>query len=223
MRLYRYFETASSIFLLLEYARGGRLWDHISCYQRNKESNDYFLGKHNKGNTQNLEKSARDQTEKTSAIDSATVNANRLSPQVAEKPLSPENTPLESRTSNLSTNSARLCSPQVSEDPAKVSNACVVEPELKSNSDGITVLRNGNNNESGIDAKEVQEINKESVNECREKTVETSRDNKHLLFSKLDEYFASSAQRIPDEHVKIWAAELVLAVAYLHSAGIICR
>ena len=46
--------------------------------------------------------------------------------------------------------------------------------------------------------------------------------DKQSLFVKL-EYFASSTQSVPDEHKRVWAAELVLAVAYLHTAGIICR
>ena len=222
VRLYRYFETASTIYLLLEYARGGRLWDHISCYQRNKESHDYLIRNGNQRNTQGLNKYTRDQSTNDNAANVDADNVNEHSPEAAAKPLAGEDTPLNGRTSNFSANSTQPCSQQVNGDSGEAS-ATLLLPEHKTNNDGIAVLLNGNNNKSMSDAKEVREISKESVGNCSEKTSEVSDDNKHLLFLKLDEYFASSVQRVPDEHIRIWAAEIVLAVAYLHTAGIICR
>lgn len=222
VRLYRYFETASTIYLLLEYARGGRLWDHLSCYQRSKESHDYATGDPTKRNAQNsVDKLTHAQTEKKTAAESNAAIVNRP----ATKPLAGEDTPLDNRTSNLSTNSAQDCNSQVGKDSEKIPRATLENTDqlVTNNTDGITVPCNGNNNRTVTGTTEVREVNSESVDKCSETTAEVSRDNKHSLFVKLDEYFASSVQHVPNEYAKIWAAELVLAVAYLHTAGIICR
>ena len=211
---------------MLEYARGGRLWDHLSCYQRSKESYDYATGDPTERNAQNsIDKLTHVETEKKTAAESNAAIVNRLSPQLATKPLAGEDTPLDNRTSNLSENSGQRCDSQVSKDSEKISCATLENTDqlATNNMDGITVPCNGNNNKAVTGTTEVREVNSESVDKCSEKTAEVSRDNKHSLFVKLDEYFASSVQRVPNEHAKIWAAELVLAVAYLHTAGIICR
>lgn len=212
VQLYRYFETASTVYLLLEYARGGRLWDHLACYQRDTES--HVLGNTNKRNTQDLIETTHGQVETQTVSNNDTMNVNRLSAQCVAEPLKGKDTSFKSRTHNSPTNSTRL---QCSQGSAKASNDSVLQPGLTANSDGITVQRNGNNNSS------VNKMTKDLEDKCSEKEAEASRANKHLVFKKLDEYFASSVQYVPHEHVRIWAAELVLAVAYLHTAGIICR
>ncbi|KAL9954054.1 hypothetical protein ACROYT_G041545 [Oculina patagonica] len=209
VRLYKYFETATTIYLLLEYARGGRLWDHISCYQRNKDSHDYLLRNGNRKTTE-LKKSASDSSvTQTKTVDTADA---RPLPQFAAMPLEGEklsnNPALESRTSNSSTM-------QDSELAAKVVSGC------KDNySDRLTTPLNGNNNKTSGANLGVDDVNKDSVNKCSGKV---SPSVKSSLFAKLDEYFSSSARYLPDEHTRVWAAELVLAVAYLHTSGIICR
>ena len=223
VRLYRYFETASTIYLLLEYARGGRLWHHLSCYQRSKESYDYVTGNPTKRNAQNsIDKFTHVQIEKKTESNAAI--ANRSSPQLASKHLAGEDMPLDNRTSNFSSNSSQHCGSQVSKDSEKISHASLEDADqlTRNNMDGITAPCNGNNMPV-TGTTEVHKVNIESVDKCSEKTAEVFRDNKHSLFVKLDEYFASSVEHVPNEHVRIWAAELVLAVAYLHTAGIICR
>ena len=215
MRLYRYFETASTIYLLLEYARGGRLWNHLSCHQRSKESYDYATGDPTERNAQNsVDKLTHAQTEKKTAAERNAAIVNRLATK-----------PLDNRNSNLSTNSAEDCDSQVSKDSEKIPRTSLENTDqlATNNMDGITVPCNGNNSKAVTGTTEVREVNSESVDKCSETSVAVSRDNKHSLFVKLDEYFASSVQHVPNEHAKIWAAELVLAVAYLHTAGIICR
>lgn len=212
MRLYKYFETATAIYLLLEYARGGRLWDHISCYQCNKDSHDYLLRNGNRKNTE-LKKSATDPSvTRTDTVDTTDV---RPPLQVAALPLEGEEVSnifaLDSRTSNLSTM-------QDNELPAKVSP--VVSGCKENYSDRLTTPLNGDNNKSSEANLRVHEVNKDSANKCSGKVAS---NDKSSLFVKLDEYFSSSAQYLPDEHTRVWAAELVLAVAYLHTSGIICR
>ena len=213
MRLYKYFENASTIYLLLEYARGGRLWDHISCYQRNKESHDYLLIRDGNRKDTELKKSASDASAtRTETVDTTDT---RPLPQVAAIALEGEelsnNFALGSRTSNSLT-------VQDSDLPAKVSP---VASGLKENySDRLTTLLPGNNNKLAEANVGVDDVNKDSAKKCSGKV---SPNDKSSLFVKLDEYFSSSTQRLPDEHIRVWAAELVLAVAYLHTSGIICR
>lgn len=183
----------------MEYARGGRLWDHIACYCSNQES--HATGNAREQNGLGLKKTTHDQCDENDAV-----NVKRTSDQEAEKDLAVAG----NRTNSNAKNS---CSGQASE----------VQPELSTKTDGATSPYTGNNNELSV-TKEASKIDKDLVKTCTEKAeADASRDNKHLLFLKLDEYFASSSQRLPDEHVRIWAAEIVLAVAYLHTSGIICR
>lgn len=217
VRLYKYFETATAIYLLLEYARGGRLWDHISCYQRNKESHDYLIRNTNRKNTE-LKNSASDPSvSQTKNVDTIDVQP---TPQVSAIPLEEEdvsnNLAFGSRPNN---NSATV---QDSELDSKVSAAVAVESE--NYTDGVTPPVNGNNYIKLSEVnQEVQTVNKDSVDKCNTKAADVPPDNKSSLFVKLDEYFSSAAQCVPHEHVRVWAAELVLAVAYLHTSGIICR
>lgn len=75
-----------------------------------------------------------------------------------------------------------------------------------------------------VDGGGASEINKTSVQEKFSENVSgVSPNGQCFIFKKLDEYFELSTHHLPNEYVKIWAAELVLAVAYLHTAGIICR
>ena len=193
----------------MEYARGGRLWDHIACYRSNQES--HATGNAREQNGLGLKKTTHDQCDENDAV-----NVKRTSDQEAGKDLAVAG----NRTNNDAKNS---CGGQASEDSTKASNVSLVQPELSTKTDGATSSYNGNNNELSV-TKEASKGDKDLVKTCTEKAeADASRDNKHLLFLKLDEYFASSSQRLPDEHVRIWAAEIVLAVAYLHTSGIICR
>ena len=204
VRLYKYFETATAIYLLLEYARGGRLWDHISCYQRNKDSHDYLLNIDNRKNIE-LKKSASDESV-TRTKTSGTTDVNPL-PQVAA--LSLEGKDSSDNNLALGTRTRNSLTMQGSGLAANVSPSAAVASGLKgNNSDRLTTpLSNGN-------------IDKDSTNKC---TGKVSQNDKSSLFVKLDEYFSCSAQHVPEEHIRVWAAELVLAVAYLHTSGIICR
>ena len=164
-----------------------------------------------------MKKTTHDQCDKND--ENHTVNVKRTSYQEAGKDVAVDRVP-ENITNNNAKNS---CSEQASEDSTKTSNASLVQPELSTKTDGTPRPYNGSNNELSV-TKEGSKGSKDLVKTCTEKAeADASRDNKHLLFLKLDEYFASSSQRLPDEHVKIWAAEIVLAVAYLHTSGIICR
>ena len=198
----------------MEYARGGRLWDHIACYCSNQESR--ATGNAREQNGLGLKKTTHDQCDKNDENDA--VNVKRTSYQEAGKDLAVERVP-ENITNNNAKNSG---SEQASEDSIKASNVSLVQPELSTKTNGATSPYNGNNNKLSV-TKEASKGDKDLVKTCTEKEADASRDNKHLLFLKMDEYFASSSQRLPDEHVKIWAAEIVLAVAYLHTSGIICR
>lgn len=206
VRLYKYFETATAIYLLLEYARGGRLWDHISCYQSNKESHDYLIRNANRKNNE-LKNSAPDLgVTQTTTVDTTDITP---TPQVAAIPLEEEDIP-----NNLALGSSNSATMQDSELDAKVSAVAAVESE--------TPL-NGNNNKLSEENQEVHKVNKDSADKCNRKATDVPPDDKNSLFVKLDEYFSSAAQCVPDEHIRVWAAELVLAVAYLHTSGIICR
>lgn len=199
----------------MEYARGGRLWDHITCYRSNQESR--ATGNAREQNRLGLKETTHDQCDKNDENDA--VNVKRTSYQEAGKDLAVDRVP-GNRTNNSAKNSY---SGQASEDSIKASDVSQVQPELSTKTNGTASPYNGNNNELSV-TKEGSKGDKDLVKTCTEKAeADASRDNKHLLFLKLDEYFASSSQRLPDEHVKIWAAEIVLAVAYLHTSGIICR
>ena len=184
MQLYRYFETATGIYLLLEYARGGRLWNHLSCYQRNKESQDNLIRSVNRKFT-NLKKSAAEHVTLDMANDAPLSQS-----EVAhlERDVTLNDKKLEYRTS------------------------------IESNSSSTT----GNGNDHHISEPHSCK-NEELLAENEDFRENKAAHDKQSLFVKLDEYFASSTQSVPDEHKRVWAAELVLAVAYLHTAGIICR
>ena len=208
VRLYKYFETATAIYLLLEYARGGRLWDHISCYQRNKESHDYLIRNANRKNTE-LKNSASDASvTQTKNIDT---KEDCPTPQVAAILLEGD---FGSRTNN----SARVPD---SELDTKVPAAVAVE--LENYTEALRTPLSGNNNMPSEGNQEAHEVNKNSDDKGNREATDVPPVNKSSLFVKLDEYFSSAAQCIPDEHIRVWAAELVLAVAYLHTSGIICR
>ena len=203
MQLYRYFETATGIYLLLEYARGGRLWNHLSCYQRNKESQDNLIRSVNRKFT-NLKKSAAEHV----TLDMA--NAAPLSQsEVAhlEREVIPNDKKLEYRTS-IESNSSSL---QDSKHSSKVTQKAVEMLDTT-----------GNGNDHHISEPHSCK-NEELLAENEDLRENKAAHDKQSLFVKLDEYFASSTQSVPDEHKRVWAAELVLAVAYLHTAGIICR
>ena len=217
VRLYKYFETATAIYLLLEYARGGRLWDHISCYHRNKESHDYLIRNTNRKNTEMKNSASDPSVSQTKNVDTIDVQP---TPQVSGRPLEGEgvsnNIAFGSRPNN---NSATV---QDSELVSKVSAAVAAESE--NYTDGITTPVNGNNYIKLSEVnQEVHKVNKDSADKYNTKAADVPPDNKSSLFVKLDEYFSSAAQCVPHEHVRVWAAELVLAVAYLHTSGIICR
>ena len=210
MQLYKYFETATAIYLLLEYARGGRLWDHISCYQRNKESHDYLIRNTNRKNTE-LKNSASDPSV-TKTVDTTD---DRPTPQVAAIPLKGEDVPnnlvLASRTT--CNNSATV---QDNELDANISAAAAVESE--NCADSITEA-----SLSEVNPEVHKLVNKDSADECNREASDVPPDDKSSLFVKLDQYFSSAVQCVPHDHIRVWAAELVLAVAYLHTSGIICR
>lgn len=46
---------------------------------------------------------------------------------------------------------------------------------------------------------------------------------KTSTFALLDEYFSSPSQKSIESCVRTWMAEIILALAHLHSNGIICR
>lgn len=196
MQLYRYFETATGIYLLLEYARGGRLWNHLSCYQRNKESQDNLIRSVNRKFT-NLKK-----------LDMAN-DAPLSQSEVAhlEREVTLNDKKLEYRTS-IESNSSSL---QDSKHSSKVTQKAVEMLDTT-----------GNGNDHHISEPHSCK-NEELLTENEDPREKKAAHDKQSLFVKLDEYFASSTQSVPDEHKRVWAAELVLAVAYLHTAGIICR
>ena len=208
MRLYKYFETATAIYLLLEYARGGRLWDHISCYQRNKESHDYLIKNVNRKSTE-LKNSASDASvTRTKNIDT---KDDHPTPQVGAIPLEGENASYNVASESRTKNSATLQDRELA----------AVEQE--NYTEGLKTPLNGNNSKLSEGNQEAHKVNKNTDDKCNREGTDVCPDNKSSLFVKLDEYFSSAAQCVPDEHIRVWAAELVLAVAYLHTSGIICR
>lgn len=214
MRLYKYFETATAIYLLLEYARGGRLWDYMSCYQRSKESHDYLIGNANRKSTE-LKNSSSD------AIVTQTKNIDTKDDcptlQVGAIPLEGENA-----SNNLASGSRTKNSlSQDSELSTKVSATAAVEQE--NYTEGLRTPLIGSSNKLSEGNQEAHKVNKSTDDKCNREATEVRPDNKSSLFVKLDEYFSSAAQCVPDEHIRVWAAELVLAVAYLHTSGIICK
>ena len=208
MRLFKYFETATAIYLLLEYARGGRLWDHVSCYQRNKESHDYLIRNVNRKSTE-LKNSASDASvTQTKNIDT---KDDRPTPQVGAIPLEGENASYNVASESRTKNSATLQDRELA----------AVEQE--NYTEGLKTPLNGNNSKLSEGNQEAHKVNKSTDDKCNREATDIRPDNKSSLFVKLDEYFSSAAQCVPDEHIRVWAAELVLAVAYLHTSGIICR
>ncbi|XP_068683984.1 ribosomal protein S6 kinase-like 1 isoform X2 [Montipora foliosa] len=199
VRLYKFFETANTIYLLLEYAQGGRLWDHIfTCHRSYKESLDYVTGKPTQRNVQDRNKLDGDHSERKTNENHGTTYENSLPPKVSGMP--------EERENHFSD--------QVSVDVSMPGFAKQGKSTIVCNTDTDKWVPDG----SGT-----SKINTESVEDkCTERSS-VSPDRSHLLFMRMDKYFASSMQLVPNEHIKIWAAELVLAVAYLHTAGIICR
>jgi len=215
VRLYKYFETATAIYLLLEYARGGRLWDHISCYQRNKESHDYLIRNANRKNTE-LKNLASDAcVTQTKNIDT---KDDHPTPEVAGIPLEKEDVSNNLAFGSRTNNSATV---QGCELDANVSAASAVA--LENYTEGLRTPLNGNNNKLPEGNQEAHKVDKNCDDKCNRDATEVPRDKKSSLFVKLDEYFSSAAQCVPDEHIRVWAAELVLAVAYFHTSGIICR
>lgn len=214
VRLYKYFETATAIYLLLEYARGGRLWDHISCYQRSKESHDYLIGNANRKSTE-LKNSSSD------AIVTQTKNIDTKDDcptlQVGAIPLEGENASNNLASGSRTKNSVS----QDSELSTKVSATAAVEQE--NYTEGLRTLLIGSSNKLSEGNQEAHKVNKSIDDKSNREATEVCPDNKSSLFVKLDEYFSSAAQCVPDEHIRVWAAELVLAVAYLHTSGIICK
>lgn len=214
MRLYKYFETATAIYLLLEYARGGRLWDHMSCYQRSKESHDYLIGNANRKSTE-LKNSSSD------AIVTQTKNIDTKDDcptlQVGAIPLEGENASNNLASGSRTKNSVS----QDSELSTKVSATAAVEQE--NYTEGLRTPLIGSSNKLSEGNQEAHKVNKSTDDKCNREATEVRSDNKSSLFVKLDEYFSSAAQCVPDEHIRVWAAELVLAVAYLHTSGIICK
>ena len=203
MRLYRYFETATAFYLLLEYARGGRLWDHLSCYQRNKESHENLIRSVNRKFT-DLEKSAFDEN-----VTIDTANVTTVS-QVGVTPLEKEDTPGDKAMGCRTSYNSDSLTMQDREHSIKATHTAVEQLDPKGNySDHPRAPLSCNSKEVSAAR---QDLNKNK-----------NTNDKHSLFVKLDEYFSSSAQSVPDEHIRVWAAQLVLAVAYLHTAGIICR
>lgn len=214
MRLYKYFETATAIYLLLEYARGGRLWDHISCYQRSKESHDYLIGNANRKSTELKNSSSDAIVTQTKNIDT---KDNCPTLQVGAIPLEGENASNNLASGSRTKNSVS----QDSELSTKVSATAAVEQE--NYTEGLRTPLIGSSNKLSEGNQEAHKVNKSIDDKCNREATEVRSDNKSSLFVKLDEYFSSAAQCVPDEHIRVWAAELVLAVAYLHTSGIICK
>ena len=215
VRLYKYFETATAIYLLLEYARGGRLWDHISCYQRNKESHDYLIRNASRKSTELKNSTSDASVTQTKNIDT---KDNCPTPQVGAIPLEAENASSNLVSGSRTKNSATV---RDSELATKVSAAAAVECE--NYAEGLRTPCNGNSNELAEGKQEAHKLNKDTDDKSNREATDVPPDNKSSLFVKLDEYFSSATQCVPDEHIRVWAAELVLAVAYLHTSGIICR
>lgn len=215
MRLYKYFETATAIYLLLEYARGGRLWDHISCYQRSKESHDYLIRNANRKSTELKNSSSDASVTQTKNIDT---KDDCPTLQVGAIPLEGENASNNLASGSRTKNSATV---QDSEPATKVLATAAMEQE--NYTEGLRTLLIGNSNKLSESNQEAHKVNKNTDDKWNREATEVRPDNKSSLFVKLDEYFSSAAQCVPDEHIRVWAAELVLAVAYLHTSGIICK
>lgn len=207
MRLYRFFETADTIYLLLEYAQGGRLWDYISYYHSHKESFDFHTGKPNQINEMDGSKLKNDLSVRRAVANDC---------KTYENGLTEEDKPLLSKTSISSTKFSN----QADEDCLTNLSGFVEQEKCTT----IDAVQSFSGIESMVDGGGASEINKTSVQEKLSETVSgVSPNSQCFLFKKLDEYFELSMHHLPNEYVKIWAAELVLAVAYLHTAGIICR
>ena len=189
----------------MEYAQGGRLWDHIfTCHRSYKESLDYVTGKPNQRNAQDRNKLDGDHSERKTNENYCTTYENSLSPKVSGMPEEREN----------------QFSDQVSVDVSTLNKETRFGFAKQGKS---TIVCNTDTDKWVPDGSGTSKINTESMGDkCTERSL-VSPDRSHLLFMRMDKYFSSSMQLVPNEHIKIWAAELVLAVAYLHTAGIICR
>lgn len=207
VQLYRFFETADTIYLLLEYAQGGQLWDYISYYHSHKESFDFHTGKPNQINEMDGSKLKNDLS-----VNDCKTYENGLT----QGDLSEEDKPLLSKTRISSTKFSN----QADED-CFTNLSGFVEQEKCTTIDAVQSI---SGIESMVDGGGASETNKTSVQEKFSENVSgVSPNGQCFIFKKLDEYFELSTHHLPNEYVKIWAAELVLAVAYLHTAGIICR
>ena len=207
MQLYRFFETADTIYLLLEYAQGGQLWDYISYYHSHKESFDFHTRKPNQINEMDGSKLKNDLS-----VNDCKTYENGLT----QGDLSEEDKTLLSKTRISSTKFSN----QADED-CFTNLSGFVEQEKCTTIDAVQSI---SGIESMVDGGGASEINKTSVQEKFSENVSgVSPNGQCFIFKKLDEYFELSTHHLPNEYVKIWAAELVLAVAYLHTAGIICR
>lgn len=212
MQLYRFFETANTIYLLLEYAQGGRLWDYLSYHHSHKESFDFHTGKPNQGNEVDGNKVKNDLRVRRAVANDCETYENRLT----QRDLSGKDKHLLSKTCI----SSMKFSNQADEECFTNLSGFVEKGKRTT----IDVVQSVSGIESMVDGGGASEINKESLQDKFSGNVSgVSPNSQCFLFKKLDEYFELSMHHLPNEYVKIWAAELVLAVAYLHTAGIICR
>ena len=182
MRLCKFFETSSAVYLLLEYARGGKLWDHLSCYQNSPEnSGKDFYG-------QTVGKIAID---KDHGYEKPT-DTFYVDVAIKTTPAVQDSTPAVHRSSEET-----LLSSVIQSDSSLVASST------------------GNS----CDKQRGTEVNDKLPSHC----TKDKQGNKRAQVPAASNCFTSSVQGIPVEHIRIWAAELVLAVAYLHTTGIICR
>ncbi|EDO32267.1 predicted protein [Nematostella vectensis] len=169
VRLYSHYETANSIFLLLEHARGGRLWDYLSGFIRPIESQQYVLSTTDSQDAVRTN-SLGDDLDKVNLEECV---GNDLDVKFPQSRYSRTPSPIPGNSSGHSKN---------------------------------TTIRSRNGVSSGTNKTEGTESRKGSS-----------------LFARLDEYFNSSPCHVPEEYIRTWMAEVVLALSHLHSTGIICR
>lgn len=242
VRLYKYFETASAVYLLLEYARGGRLWNHISCYHRHLSDSPERLicDKSNGDYPERTRGDSHGSASSCEVIASAGCRGNdpcdtkqslqdtkaQMTEDVCNSPVLNLETNVITELSVLGTCSNNgTSSIEVIEDPP--SNTCASNTiPVQENTGKSSTNQQAPLTENITNTKQTASLTRSTtkVEDDRKRAGPSVRSyNPHSLFARLDEYYSSCAQSVPEEHVRLWAAEIVLALAYLHASGITCR
>ena len=251
VQLHTHFETSYAIYLMLEYASGGKLWSCISgYYQHSVDTKERYGSKDYPGVD-------REESKKGSFFkdDGASIQTSKEEASVRSVGDSPSFEVIDDMDDNshgdqvsgadrlgvavaaaeassaLIVEGGKVQEPGLPGTPANVGTPSieVIEDPLRDKTlpEQISVFGAKRDEQMTSQRKEAYTEKKSALNavirDPKRADTRLRSYNPNSVFARLDAYYASPAHTVPEQQLRLWAAEIVLALSHLHASAVTCR